>query len=202
MLLKKVVLVGILLLFLVNLASAQYYYDQSYNFGLFSFNGLDDVLNIYELNSGLIDFFIFLTIFLGLSQAVFGEGHFKKQSKTISIGLSLALSFGLVMWERNSGINLLTLGPLAFLIILLLIFYVIFSILKKMGNEWWVAGAWAYVVIYLILITLGSQVFNWTPVSNNLFPLMNLFFYICIVAGLGGLIWASPPRRTPPAGSP
>ena len=191
--LKKVVLWFSLVLILMNLASAQYYYDQS--FGLFSFNGIDDILNIYELNSGWIDFFIFLTIFLGLSQAVFGESHFKKQSKTLSIGLSLALSFGLVIWERNTGLSLLTLGPLAFLIILLLVFYVIFSILKKMGNEWWVAGAWAYVVIYLILITLGGQVFNWSPVTNNLFPLMNLFFYVCIVAGLVGLIWASPPKR-------
>ncbi len=202
MFLKKVVLLCSLVLILMNLASAQYYFDQSFSgFGFFSGGGFDDILIIYENNSTWFDFFIFLLIFLGLTQAVFGEGHFKKQSKTISIGLSLALSFGLVFWERNTGVNLLTLGPFAFLILLLLIFYIIYSILKKMGTEWWVAGAWAYVGFFALLMILGPAVFNWSWLNENLIGTLNFFFYLCLILGLIGLWYTEPLHpRTPPTG--
>ena len=193
--LKKVVLWFSLVLILMNLASAQYYYDQSFNgFGLFSSSF--DILSLYELNSTWFDFFIFLLIFLGLTQAVFGEGHFKKQSQTISIGLSLAFSLGLVLWERNTGTNLLSFGAIGLLLITLLIFYIIFSILKKMGTEWWVAGAWAYVVIFVILMIIGPQFFNWAS-FESIFPWLNFFFYICILIGLIGLYVSNPLGKKP-----
>ena len=194
--LKKVVFFSIWLVLIANFASAQYYYDQSYSVGNV-IGGVDDLLVIYEQNSTWFDFFIFLIIFLGLTQAVFGDSHLKKQSKTLSIGISLALSIGLVFWERNTGVNLLTLGPLAFLIINLLIFYTVFALLKKMGTEWWVAGAWAYVIFFIILILFGPQLLDWLPISiDQLFPVLNFLFWVCLLIGLVGLIYSNQPRRT------
>jgi len=198
MLIKKVVFLGIIMLFLVNLSSAQYYYDQSYSYGFFNFGNLDDILYFYESNSGWIDFFIFLIIFLGLSQIVFSQGHFAHQgSKPLSIGISLALSFGLSLWERNTGINLLTFGPFAFLILIILMYYIIFSLLKKMGTEWWVAGAWGYVVVYSLLMLLGSQLLNLVDISS-IFPLLNLLFWVCIIVGIIGLFFSRQPARGAP----
>ena len=131
MLLKKVGLISIFLVFLLNTASAQYYYDQSFSYGLFS-GGFNDILYIYELYAGWIDFFIFLLIFLSLTQAVFQRTHLSSQAKNLSIGLSLMLSFALISWERYNGVNLLAFGPIALLILILLLFFVVFTMLQRM----------------------------------------------------------------------
>ena len=75
MLIKKAVIFTILLVFMLNSASAQYYYDQSFDFGFLSVGGVDDILYLYGIYSGWIDFFLSLLIFLGLTQAVFENTH-------------------------------------------------------------------------------------------------------------------------------
>lgn len=203
MLLKKVVLISILLVLIINLASAQYYYDSSYGFGFVG--GFDDILVLYEQNSTWFDFFIFLLIFLGLTRAVFGQSHLRGQTKPISIGLSLALSFGLVMWERNTGINLLAFGPVAFLIILLLIMYVIFYLLTNLGTGKWVAAAWTYAIAYALLILFGQSVLgfiNYFGFFPTLFQLMNFLFWVAVIGGIIGLFYSTPSPRPPAAGGP
>lgn len=201
MLLRKVVFFCILLALFTNFASAQYYYDQSYNFGFIG--GVGDILSIYELNSTWFDFFIFLLIFLGLTQAVFGQGHLKSQSKPISIGLSLALSFGLVVWERNTGINILSFGPVAFLILIILMMYVIFSLLSNLGTGKWVAVAWAYAIAYSLLILFGQQFLNalsYFGFFPSIFQVMTLLFWLAVIGGIIGLFYTTPAPRPPARG--
>jgi len=195
MLSKKVVFISIFLVLLLNSASAQYYYDQGSSYGFYSGGGVDDILYIYEIYAGWIDFFIFLLLFLGLTQAILGESHLKSQAKSLSIGISLALSFALILWERNTGVNLLQLGPFALLLILLLIFFVVFKLLQKFGTEWWVAGAWAYVVFYGILSTLGPSIFQISWFNENFFAIANLLFWACILIGIYGLFASSRPAH-------
>ena len=193
MILKKVVLLAAVLVLLMNFASAQYYYDYNYgSFGLFG-SGSDDILFFYESNAGWIDFFVFLLIFLGLTQAVFSSGHLRSQTKPLAIGLSLALSFGLVIWERNTGINILAFGPVAFLMLSMLIFYVIFSFLKKMGTEKWVAGAWGYVAAYALVMIFGSPLLGFFA-DTNLLPILNLFFWLAVIGGIIGLFSETKPQ--------
>ncbi len=181
--------------------SAQYYYDQSFGYGFLSTGGVDDILYLYEIYSGWIDFFLSLLIFLGLTQAVFENTHLSSQSKTLSIGLSLSLSFGLIFWERQTGLNLLSLGPLAFLFLLILIYFVIFQLMQKLGTGYWTAGAWAYVIIFSILSIVQNPLIGWF-VDINLFNLLHMLFWIAILVGIVGLFVD---RRTPaarPAGVP
>ena len=191
MLFKKVVLLCILLFILTNIASAQYYYDSNYDFSLFSLYDIQDVLYIYELNSSWFDFFIFLIIFLGLTQTVFGESHFRNHSKTLSIGLSLALSIALVVWERNTGINLLNFGPLAFLIIVILMLYIIYSLLKKMFCESWIAGVWTYIIGFIVLILFGEKILQGLAYFNlpvyQIISLLDFLFWVALLIGIYGL---------------
>ena len=201
MLSKKVVFISIFLVLLLNSASAQYYYDQSFDFGFLSVGGVDDILYLYGIYSGWIDFFLSLLIFLGLTQAVFENTHLRSQSKTLSIGLSLALSFGLIYWERQTGVTLLSLGPLAFLFFLILIYFVIFQLMQKLGTGYWTAGAWAYVVIFSMLSIVQNPLIGWF-VDINLFNLLHMLFWIAILIGIIGLFVD---RRAPaarPVGGP
>ncbi len=195
--LKKVVLISIFLILLLNLASAQYYYDQSFDYGFLSAGGLDDVLYIYEIYSGWIDFFLFLLIFLGLTQAVFQGSHLSSQAKPLSIGISLALSFALVSWERYNGVTLLSFGPIALLIFLLLLFFVIFEFLKKLGVGWVASVAWAYVICFAGLMIFGHNLLsNVVDYFGGLFQLLYLLFWVAIIIGIIGLFAATPARSS------
>ena len=199
MLLKKVVLIGIFLILLLNLASAQYYYDQSFDYGFSGVGGLDDVLYVYEIYSGWVDFFLFLLIFLGLTQAVFEGSHLRSQQKSLSIGISLALSFALVSWERYNGINLLSFGPIALLIFLLLLYYVIFEFLRKIGTGPWAAGAISYVIAYITLMIFGGNYLSsLVDYAGGLFQLLNILFWISLFIGVLGFL----SRRAPPPAVP
>ena len=79
---------------------------------------------------------------------------------------------------------------------MLLIFFVIFKLLQKFGTDWWVAGAWAYVIFYAALMILGNPLVNFIA-FENLFALLYLLFWACIVIGIIGLFAGS---RTPPQG--
>ena len=193
---KKVVLISIFFIILMNLATAQYYYQDA-GYSLFPFGGLDDVFLVYESYSSLIDFIIFLLIFLGVTQAIFGQGNFKDQSKIISIGLSLALSFGLVFWERRVGITLLSFGPFALLILFILFMYLIFSLMKHLGNDWWVAGAWVYVIGFGAITFISPELYNW-PQLEKIFPFLYLLFWGCIFIGLIGLFAQKPKQGGTP----
>ncbi|MBI2672187.1 hypothetical protein HYX16_04600 [Candidatus Woesearchaeota archaeon] len=193
MILKKLVPLFAVFVLLINLASAQFFYDNSYDsFGFFG-SGAGDILFFYESNAGWIDFFIFLLIFMGLTQAVFSTSHLKGQAKSLAIGLSLALSFGLMIWERNTGINLLAFGPVAFLILSILIFYVVFSLLKKMGTEKWVAGAWGYVAAYALVMIFSAPLLRFLA-NTNLLPILNLLFWLAVIGGVIGLFFETNPH--------
>lgn len=186
MLLKKAAFIWIFLVLMLNSASAQYYYDQNLAYGL---GGLDDILYVYEIYSSWFDFFIFLLIFLGLTQAVFGNSHLKEQSKTLSIGISLALSFALSAWERYNGVNILSFGPIAFLIFVLLLFFVVFKLLQKMEASWLTSVAWGYVIAFAALMIFGQTVvLNWlVNYAGGIFQLLYLLFWVAIILGVIGL---------------
>src|SRR3989344_9068863 len=94
------------LIFLVLLPSVLGAYTFNYYSGGY-YGGTSSLLfGLYTEYSFFIDFIIFLLIFLGLTQAIFGT-HFKSGSKPLSLGIALMLSFGLTLWESHSGFTLL-----------------------------------------------------------------------------------------------
>lgn len=116
---KKLVVYLIFLLFLVSFVSAQYSYSgRSFSIGNF------DIIGFYYDYPYEIDFFIFLIIFLGLSKAVF-KSKFKEQGKIIAIGIGIALSLAVVLWEYNNQRFLLSYGSIGVTILVLLVVFVI-----------------------------------------------------------------------------
>ncbi|MDO8555955.1 MAG: hypothetical protein Q7R96_02165, partial [Nanoarchaeota archaeon] len=106
---------------------------------------------VYDKNKYLIDFIIFLLIFAGITLMVypqsFGKGH-----APLTIGLSLALSLGLIMWEKKNlngeSIFQAFFGTisLVFLIIMIAIFIVL-AIVRASGG----AGATPFFIFFLLL---------------------------------------------------
>ena len=66
------------------------------------------------------------------------------------VTLGLALSIGLVWWEKKNNLSLLHLGPIAIALFFLVLAFVLFQALKKAGGLW--AG------IFLTAAALRTQV--------------------------------------------
>lgn len=61
---------------------------------------------------------------MGLSKAVF-KSKFKEQGKIIAIGIGIALSLAVVLWEYNNQRFLLSYGSIGVTILVLLVVFVI-----------------------------------------------------------------------------
>lgn len=191
---KRLVIGLIFLLILSTGVSAQYFYEDEYyggyGFGGFGGDIFESILNMYESNPYLFDFFIFLLIFIGITSVVFKERFKETSSKAISLGVSLTLAFGLVMWERNTGITLFTMSSVFLFIISILVFYVLFAFIEKIANKW-VAGCFSYVITYLIFfVFVPSDMVYWLGNKfMNILPLLYLLFWVCLIAGILGLFF-------------
>ena len=65
-----------------------------------------DILGFYQLYSNWFDFFIYFTIFLAIGLSTVGR-EWGGSGKAVFVGLALLLSFGILLWEEQTGISLL-----------------------------------------------------------------------------------------------
>ncbi len=109
---------------------------------------------MYDDYKYFIDFFIFFLIFIGLARMVY-SGSFQSGHGPLTLGISLALSLGVVMWERTKlgGKTIFQaygLIGVVFLAIVLLVvaFYILSKAVKK--------GAGFAVLMFLLFAFLLS----------------------------------------------
>ncbi len=117
---------------LMNTVDALVYLGQSYSgWGMFGY-GFDDIVSLYYMYPGWIDFFIFFGIFLSLGKAVFGQKFEGGAGKGLALSIGVALSLGLVLFESNTGIYLLAESAMiVFFLASVGVFYGLFVLLHK-----------------------------------------------------------------------
>ena len=92
------------------------------------------ISNIYSQYSSWFDFFIFLMIFLGIAYGVLGQ-HFKEGTKMVVVGVGLALAFGLLLWEEQTGFSIIgSLGPFVAILLVFLLAMSFFYLLGKFAH--------------------------------------------------------------------
>ena len=152
-------LLALLLIFFVigpRITGRVYYYDygtRGYGGGFgFSWMRFSD---IYYQYGYIIDATIFLLIFLSLAKIVFTK-HFGEPVKPLYVGVGLFLAFALLLWEERTGIYLLELaGPLAALLIPLVVVVALFILLKRTGFGFFSAFFISLISIYALLWVLS-----------------------------------------------
>jgi hypothetical protein len=129
-----------------------------------------------------IEFILYLIIFISLVLGVFKE-RFGKNTKMVGIAMGVALSFALVNFSPGLVGKL---GPLAFLIFVALIFYLIFSSIKQGFESKWFSMAIAYIVSFIVLWIVDPQgklnkLFESIPGLNWIRDLLVLLFVIALL---------------------
>lgn len=180
---------GISILFIINDYTGYVYYPGGQWGGFGQGFG---ILDLYYEYSEWFDFFIFLAIFLGLAKTVFEES-FDAGGKALYTGLGVLLALGLVLWERNTGNNIMELfGGYAFLIIVLgLLFFVFQWVLAASGIPVIAVG-----VVLILFFIFFKQLFQEAildpmgmllPYSTGRF--IEALANMVPIVGVGLLIW-------------
>jgi hypothetical protein len=110
------------------------------------------------LDSYLPDFIIAFSFFTSVVYGAVAR-HFEKQRPAIamSAAIGLALSTGLVWWERAHDFSIKNLGPIAVGFALLLLAFVMYACIRHIGGSWAGAGITIGVSI-LIALLLGIPI--------------------------------------------
>jgi hypothetical protein len=151
----------------------------------------ETLLHVPWLGSLLPDFVLAFAFFTAVSYSTLYDRFKHRSTVVIAVALGLALSLGLIWWERENNLSLLHLGPLALAIFFLVLALALFPALKKAG------GLWAGILLTAAVLFLVAQPFQITlPIDPaRIFTTMGV---ILIFGFLLLLIHKSKPFYSPP----
>ncbi len=133
------------------------------------------------LESYLPDFVLAFAFFTSVVYAAVGRRFEQKRSAiTMSVAIGLALSFGLVWWERANDFSIKDLGPIAVGFAILLLAFVMYQCIHHIGGSWAGAGITigASIIIAQLLgmpVPIDAQIIQTITVVALIIGLMALF---------------------------
>ena len=120
---------------------------------------------IYDSYSPIIDFIIYATLFIGLSQATLGKRFESSGGRAVVSAVGLALAIGLAISEATLGFNLRSFGPLAAGIFIFFVGFTLYLGIKTAGMNTVNAGSLALVITYFSISAVTPNFFDW--MMNN-----------------------------------
>ncbi len=140
-----------------------------------------DFVGMYNTAPVAFDGIIYLIIFISVAHAVLGKTFQGPGGRAVTIGVGLALSFSLAQWSttRSPPFMLGRLGPLAGLIIFLIIGLTIYRFVtrnREVGMAFWLGFAIFYITAYTS--------FPWLIEFLNSFELGRLIWGIINIIGV------------------
>ena len=150
---KKVILLFISLVFMINLAAIVFAQatPEGTDFSLVEIfetvRGFD-VAEAYGTFPFLIDTIIYFILFISIAQVTLGKQFEGPGGRGVVIAVGLAMAVAISFWAKNVGFTLGNLGPLAGLILALIIGIKIYRLLR--GNESVGSGIWISIIVLYI----------------------------------------------------
>jgi hypothetical protein len=95
-------------------------------------------LDLYRLfETALADFVLAFTFFTALCYAVLGKRFgAQRPAAAMSATIGLALSIGLIWWERTAGFSIRDLGPVAIGFAIIAVAFVMYQAIRQIGGSW------------------------------------------------------------------
>jgi hypothetical protein len=147
--------------------------------------------SIYDQYAALIDLLISTLIFVGLAQATLAHRYPGTGGRAIAIGVGLGLAISLLLAENTWNFNLKTLGPLAALIIVLILGVMVYQFVRHAGAPATTAASVAYLIMFVTGWAVAQPFFDWL---NNELPLLSLALLLGLLASLGGTLYGMLPH--------
>lgn len=152
-----------------------------------------DIPSFYARYSTVIDAMLFLTVFIGLAQLTIGK-HFgnSSASKAVSVGVGIALSFGLIIMESRIGFSIGQFGTYAAGIFIILVASVLFFLLRKLvGGS--ASFAASYIITFFLLHAIAPGFFSYlktaAPWLSALLSVGAIVGFIVTLLNLVSALW-------------
>ena len=146
-------------------------------------NGVD-FGSFYLVNHIFVDSVVYLTFFMGLTQAVF-KPIFKKDSKPIIVGVGVAFTFAMCVYELNTGFNFSSITPLPLIILFLVLCIFLFNVVKALFDDIPTAIAVSYFIMYAMLLSAFNPLYLWLnkniPIATSLMALIAVIMFIVLI---------------------
>lgn len=146
---------------------------------------LFDITRLYEQYAALIDFAIYLLIFVGLAQITLGKHFQGRGGKAITIGIGISLAVSLAIAEQYIGFSIRSFGPIAAGIFIALVGFMIYRLVKHLGAGMMTSSSAAYIIVLLSIVAVVPGFFSWI---NQKMPLLNLILVICLFIAIYNVI--------------
>lgn len=115
----------------------------------------------YAQFATIIDFTLFLVLFLGLAKATLGKHFSGRSGNYIQVALALVLSISLVLYERTAGFNLASFGPFAAVVLFSVTGFFIYGMVKRMGAGTSWSASLGFIIAYFMIQAIAPEIHNW-----------------------------------------
>jgi len=141
-----------------------------------------DIAGVYVRYQGFINVTLYFMAFFAITFSVTKKWLDRREAVILSSVFAVALALGLAMvptdWIRQ-------VSPVALLVLVLILFYVILEALRHLGFAWVSSGSIAYILAYLLVRTHRPDIF---AVAGPFGTALNLAFLIAFFVALYKII--------------
>ena len=146
----------------------------------------------YERYSAFFDVVVYCTIFIALSHVVFLRRFPGRAGKAMATTIGLALGISLAVAGQQYGFSLRAAGPIAVLLLLLLVGFLILHTLLHIQVSWTLAVPLTYVIMYLFLRAMSPALFDTVAQTVPFISLLSVLMFLICVWQIGVHLW---PKR-------
>ena len=151
-----------------------------------------DISGTYDKYYGFFDLVIYCAIFVALATIVFTSRFSGRAGKAMATTIGMALGISLAIAERQFGWSLRQAGPIAVLIALLLVGFLILNVLIRIHVSWKLAAPLSYVIVYLFVRAMSPTLFAAIVERVAFINLLSAIIFLICVWQIGVALW---PKR-------
>lgn len=134
-----------------------------------------NVAGTYDRHSTVIDFFLYLILFVGVAQSKLAKRFKGRGGRAVVIAVGLILAIAL----SNSPFTIKKMWPVAAAILISLIVIIVFLILNKIIRSHAVSLSISFITSYFIVRSIFPEYFK--PLQNEWASLLHGLFYVAVL---------------------
>jgi len=139
----------------------------------------------YDDYSTLIDFALYLFLFIPLAILTIGKHLTGRHGRMVATAIGIMLAAGLVLMEKTMGFNLRSFGPLAAVLTISGVGLVVFLTLKRMNVHTTTSAGISFLLVFFSFQAISPSLYDWIVEKA---PWLSIVLFACILITAGSFL--------------
>jgi hypothetical protein len=148
-----------------------------------------DIAATYDHYAAFFDLVVYCAIFMALTHVVFTRRFSGRPGKVMATTIGLALGISLAVAGHTFGFSLRDAGPIAVLLALLLVGFLVLQTLVHIHVSWTLAVPLTYVIIYLFVRAMSPSLFGLIADRVPFINLLSVIVFLICLWRVGVALW-------------